>query len=316
MTLHLHPRAAPGDRLRVWVGAFGRTTAPRLSWRLDGAERVPEALAPVCGARPDELAEPGERRAFTGVYEFRGAGIAPGTLHVVEALDDTGERAALECRTLPAEIPGLLENESFNVLLVSCFHADQDRNGLAGTVVSQLNGPYQPHLTLMMGDQVYLDLPVLENFPDSDIPLARKFEASYTRNWTDPLAYAEVLRAAPAVATGDDHEYWNNFPHAAPHLMNTWTAEGRARWAAAARALFGAFQLPQPEGWERAVELEVAPLSLFVMDTRTFRREDRSAVLHPAVLAQLRAWAERVAREGKFGAVLSGQSLFEDPAGV
>lgn len=313
MSVVLHPRAVPAGRIQVWTGVFGASRAPALEWRLDGRPAAPEAVRPLAGARPEGLVEPGEERAFTGVFEFRD-GVEPGSTHTVEVRTGEGERASLTVRSLPAAVPATFD-DPFNVLLVSCFHAAEDRGGAAGTVVSQLKGALRPHLTLLMGDQVYLDLPVQANFPDDEAALARRFEEDYRQNWTGDVGYSQVLRMAPGVHLPDDHEYWNNFPHAAPHIQNTWREGGRGRWRRAALALYEAFQAPAPEGVRRAIELDVDPLSFFLLDSRTFRQEDKVRTLHPDVLAQFQAWAARAAREKKFPVVASGQSFLDEAAG-
>ncbi|WP_447978575.1 hypothetical protein [Candidatus Nitrospira bockiana] len=158
MSLVLYPRVASSGKLRVWVGAFNRTTAPAdLQWEIAG---IPSpavvAVRPLSSVRPDGpggMVGRGEPRAFSGVYEFDG--LQPGTVYDM-ALRTEDETAHLTTRTLPAEVPRRF-GETFNVLLISCFHQAEDRGGLAGTVVSQLKAASKPHLTLLLGDQVYLD---------------------------------------------------------------------------------------------------------------------------------------------------------------
>lgn len=122
---------------------------------------------------------------------------------------------------LPAAVPAGL-GASFNVLLVSCFHQQEDRGGLAGNLVAQLPVNFRPHLLLLLGDQVYLDLPTLTNFRDRVDWLAQKFEEDYTANWRGLAGYAQILEAAPSAAIPDDHEYWNNAPHTSPIIQNTY----------------------------------------------------------------------------------------------
>src|SRR5258705_263898 len=116
---------------------------------------------------PDELLPVGipssnVSRVFTGVYEF--GGLQPDTPCRV-AVSTAGETRTLETRTLPESVPIQLDR-SFNVLLISCFHQAEDRGGIASTVVSQLKATSKPHLTILAGDQVYLDLPTLKDFLD------------------------------------------------------------------------------------------------------------------------------------------------------
>src|SRR5215216_1129678 len=190
MDIILYPRAAAGDRLRVWVGAFQTTLAPALSWFLDEAAAAPIPLREISSVRPDEMLPKGVspdqvKRAFIGVYEF--TGLQPDTLHTVR-VNGGGKTATLETRTMPDAVPDGF-NGQYNVLLVSCFHQAEDRGGLGGIIASQLKSTFKPHLTLLMGDQVYLDLPTLKDFPDDLAWLADKFETDYTLNWRGPLAY-------------------------------------------------------------------------------------------------------------------------------
>jgi hypothetical protein len=74
MSVVLHPRGAGSRRLRVWVGAFNRTTAPALRWLLDGTEAVPTTLRDMSSAREvPAMASAQQPRAFTGLYELGAA---------------------------------------------------------------------------------------------------------------------------------------------------------------------------------------------------------------------------------------------------
>jgi hypothetical protein len=173
-------------------------------------------------------------RGFTGVYEF--PGLSPDTLYTITVQADN-QSATLETRTLPGAVPTELDRW-LNVLLVSCFHQAENRQSRAGIIVSQLQSVVKPHLTLLTGDQVYLDLPTLQDFPDDVAWLAAKFEKAYTLNWRGPLGFTEVLAAAPSLSIPDDHEYWNNFPHPSPFIGNSLTPTGRDRWRQAAQAMY------------------------------------------------------------------------------
>lgn len=316
MDLVLYPRAAPGDRLRVWAGSFRRAQAPELTWWLDGQPATPRALRPISSVRsgdalPKNTPPASVPRAFAGVYEF--ANLQPDTRHEITVQAD-GERASWSLRTLPTQVPNVLDRW-FNVLLVSCFYQGEDVQGVAGTVISELKGAAQPHLTLLVGDQVYLDLPTQVIFPAEPDRLADKFEADYRRNWAGPGGFGQVLAAAPSACIPDDHEYWNNFPNATPVVANTWTAGGRAAWQLAARQLFEGFQRSYDGQLGDAFTLDVAPLSFFLADGRTFRDPDRRFMLSRAGRDQLDAWAQRVIDGRLFGVFVSGQSLFSEPAG-
>lgn len=293
----LHPRAAPPGELQVWLGSTVAPTGRGPEFRLDGVLTRPEVVRPFTA---------GIGGVHTGLFSF--TGITPGSRHVVSAGTGT-ELATLDVRAMPAEVPpdGF---GTFNVLLASCYHRDEDR-GIA-RVLSRLPAP--PDLTLLMGDQVYLDLPTLTNFRSDSVPwLAGKFQRDYVRNYIDPDRYARILHAAPGAALPDDHEYWNNAPHPSPVVPDTWHAQKRANWQRAAGALYDEFQLSS-SGRDRMLTLDVAPLSFFLMDTRTFRRADRTATLHPDTLAQLRSWVDGVIAGSRYGVVVTGQSLLHGPS--
>lgn len=316
MSIVLHPRAAPGDRLRVWVGVFQERRLPELTWELNGTGVVPRALRPIASARPADLLpankQPHEvERAFTGVYEF--AGLEPDTPYVVTVHVD-GRSETLATQTLPVTLPRGFDRW-FNVLLVSCFHQAEDRAGRVGQLVSQLRAGAKPDLTLLMGDQVYLDLPTLQNFPDNAAWLARKFEDDYIANWWGPPGYGHVLAAAPSVSIPDDHEYWNNFPNAATVAQNTWTAGGRDRWRRAAEAMYEGFQLPYPTGLGEAFILDIPPLSFFLADLRHGRSEGTARLMTNEGHEQLEEWVGRLIDRGWFGVFVSGQSLFAEAKG-
>jgi hypothetical protein len=289
-------------------------TAPQLSWTLDGSQTQPAALREIASVRTDDLLPEGippdqVPRTFTGVYEF--TGLQPGTLHWISASAD-GARAELETRTLPSAVPDSMDS-SFNVLLVSCFHAAEDRGGLAGQLVSELKAASAPHLTLLAGDQVYLDLPTLKNFPNDERELAEKFERDYINNWRGPLGYSQILDAAPSVAIPDDHEYWNNYPHSSPIIQNSWTDDGQRRWRKAAQALFAGFQQSYPGELGDSVVIDVPPLSFFMADTRSKRDPDRRFILEEAQHQELTSWVDRLIANGLYGVFVSGQSLFQEP---
>lgn len=318
MDIVLHPRAAPrSDRLRVWIGAFQVTNAPALAWSLDGVAVEPEALRPMSSVRPDDLLPANQPpdaipRTFTGVYEF--SGLQPDSLHAI-SVSAAGSERKLDIRTLPREIPTDLDR-SFNVLLVSCHHSAEDRRGLSGTIVSQMSALTRPQVSILAGDQVYLDLPSLRNFEDDEVWLADKFERDYIENWRGPDGFARVLDAAPSISIPDDHEYWNNFPHPSPFIQNAWNEDSRERWRNAAQAMFRGFQLPYPNNPDNLGEafiLDVHPLSFFIADTRSGKDPGRRFTMTEAEHAQLSEWVDEVIAAKRFGVFVSGQSVFENP---
>src|SRR5215510_9123210 len=316
MDILLYPRVAPADRLRVWIGVFDVTAPPLITWIIDDSPAAPIALRELSSVRPDNLlptdtAPENMPRAFAGVYEF--SGLTPDTLYRIQVTVDN-ESKMLETRTLPDVVPSQLDR-TFNVLLVSCFHQAEDRGGLASTIVSQLKATSLPHMTLLAGDQVYLDLPTLKDFPDNATWLAAKFEQDYTLNWRGPLGYTGVLAAAPRLSIPDDHEYWNNFPHPSPFIGNSLTQAGRDHWREVAQAMYAGFQLPYPAQLGEPVRFEIAPLSFFVADTRSRRDADRHFTMSDEAYQQMDHWVDDTIAKKQFGVFISGQSLFTKAIG-
>jgi hypothetical protein len=314
MAVILYPRAAPPNCLRVWLGVFQATQVLNVQWELDGVVVEPQPLRPIGSVRSDDMLpankQPNEvARAFTGVYEF--GGLQPATRYTVTVQVD-GTKQTLQARTLPLALPQGLDGW-FNVLLVSCFHQPEDRSGRAGQLVAQLRAGAKPHLTFLMGDQVYLDLPTLRVFPDDVAWMADKFEKDYTANWWGPPGYGQILAAAPTVSIPDDHEYWNNFPNPTIVAENTWTEDGQARWRQAAEAMYQGFQLPYPLNLGDPFILDVPPVSFFLADMRHQRLPGTKQTMTPEALDSLDTWVTRVIDQKWFGVFVSGQSLFAEP---
>lgn len=326
MKISLVPRAAPSGCVRIWVGILA-SQAPTLTWLLDGnpvtAARI-HPLRPLVSAIPVELRGALPADNFTGVFEI--GGLHPGTAYKISlsaSAPDATASAELHTRTLPSSVPSVLES-TFNVLLASCFYQAEDKAGLAGVFANQLNGAARPDLTLLLGDQVYLDLPTLANFPNNRTALARRFEGDYRANWQGEAGYSQLLRLAPTASAPDDHEYWNNFPHPSPIVQNSWTQSGRDNWTAAAAALYKAFQFSyEPDAYHHggpaelgdATVINVEPLSFFITDGRSKRDPGRSAVLSARARAQLDHWVSDTIQKRQIGVFITGQSMLDVAVG-
>jgi 3',5'-cyclic AMP phosphodiesterase CpdA len=302
----LHACAAGAGRLRIWLGARERTAAPALSWSLDGQPAQPRPLRPIQSVRSGPFLGGDTPRIFAGLYEFAVAD-APRAFRVGVSLDGAPPVTA-SLRAVPRAVPAGLD-ASFQLMLASCFYADEDRAGVAGVSMDSVLRGCTPDLLLLLGDQVYLDLPPLKNLPDARPALARKFEQDYARNWFDAGAYAKVVHAAPYACVPDDHDYWNNFPMPSVQSQNTWNAAGREAWADVARMLYGHFQHVDPTPVGTPVQFDVEPLSFFLLDSRAWRDPDFQFTMTPQARDALVDWVSRCIRERKLGVFATGQSL-------
>ncbi len=328
---------APGSdptRLRIWLGVFDEHPPERLEWSLDGQ---PLAADEVVDVRPLRHAEPGPRHVQTqsAVVDLRLPADEAGTrpIRTVDVVAVWGGRRAaarpLRVRPLPARIPVGL-GESFRVMLVSCFYRGTDKSGRAGVAAHAIStGPGRPDLVLTVGDQVYLDIPPPGPLHVTASGFAREFEEKYRANWQsdrEGVGYAEILRAAPVAAIPDDHEYWNNYPAqgigGAP-WPSRWFERTRRLWASAAKEMYDVFQLADrpdaPDAY--CYEIDVAPLSIFMMDNRTFRTEvetdegETMRSLRRADLQRFEAWVERmIATPQAVPLLVTGPSLLQPPS--
>ncbi|MGH7388037.1 MAG: hypothetical protein ACREM3_01075 [Candidatus Rokuibacteriota bacterium] len=315
MELACYQLASPPGTIRLWIGAHGVTGAPPVdAWRLDGRPLAPAEITTVRemqSVRDETLVTGDPPRAFSGIYEITGLG---GSTHSTVELTVGGQPLRRRVKPLPARLE--LDGPPLTVLLVSCYHHSTD-GGLYGERLPRIaSGISAPDLCVFMGDQVYLDLPTLQDFHDDPVWLAARFEQDYVRNWFGE-AFARGLGQGPLAFLPDDHEYWNNYPHVSPFIQNSWTPAGQGNWRRAAQALYRGFQLGGDGELGDPLELDVEPLSLFLVDSRSERDADLTRLLSARASERLLAWSVRVATDARLvaGVMVTGQSLLETPVG-
>ncbi|WP_224368590.1 metallophosphatase [Hyalangium versicolor] len=309
----LHACAAGAGRLRVWLGVRERTTAPALNWTLDGLPAQPATLRPIQSVRSGPFLGGDSPRIFAGLYEFPVDANARRAFRVGVSVEGAPP-VLTSLRALPGAVPTALD-QGFHLMLASCFYWEEDKGGLAGASMDSFLRGFTPDLLLLTGDQVYLDLPPIQNLPDARPALARKFEVDYSRNWFEDSAYAKVIHAAPFACVPDDHDYWNNFPMPAVQSQNTWTGPGRAAWGDVARMLYGHFQHVDSTPVGTPVQFDVDPLSFFLLDARSFRDANFQRTMTDEARSALTAWVDRCIQQRKLGVFATGQSLPMPKAG-
>ncbi len=305
-----YAQACKPDAVQIWVGLYGHADPAPASLSV-GGRSVSGAFTPIHD----------ETRAPDGVLlnhraVLRVDGLAPATPYraVVAA---GGEQAVVQTRTLPAQLPATLDG-SVNILLFSCYYQPEDASGLVDTLAARLPQPL--HLTLLMGDQIYGDLPLFNALPADPGAAARVLGAKYRANWASrelgPGGIGRILARAPVLCVADDHEYWNNYPFHQAQLPATWTPEGRQAWGEAARALYEDYQLGSlPPTY--AARLDIGPLKILTLDMRSFRDGNLTDLLPAGGVSALQQWAAdlggaRQAGQPAFGLLCSGQALFVD----
>lgn len=309
--LSAYVQAGPPRTLTIWVGIFGVAAEPPLpALELQGAAVQSQVIAPV------KKIDDGTGRNYRAI--LRVTGLEPATEYEVTVVVGS-ERWSLPAATLPEAIPQTLEGRAFNVLLCSCYSQPEDGSGLLGNIVSQIK--LKPDLTLMLGDQIYGDLPLDERLPGDADGVARKIGDKYFHNWTSSqlgtAGLETVLRRAPVLCVADDHEYWNNYPFPQTQLRKTWDKDDRDQWAAVAKQLYEDYELAGPAGGTQRLEIE--PLSLLVVDMRSTRDDEFKSLVSDDTLKEMQQWVDDLVDaknrgEPRFGLLASGQALFAAPA--
>ncbi len=255
-------------------------------------------------------------RAFTGLYEF--SGVSEGAHRV--SVNFPGGQAEVSTRTTAALLPRSSEG-TFNVLLASCFYRREANRDAMRATLSRIARVARPHMSVLMGDQVYLDLPTFQNFQDDQPSLASKFEENYLANWVSDATrdksrgFYDLLQMAPAVHLPDDHEYYNNAPHGATVVQNSWDPNSRARWLKAASRMYEAFQAPSGDVQENSYRVDVAPVSFLFMDSRSDRQQDRSRAFAVDAVNTIDTWVDRLNQNRLVGVFATGQPLLAPAVG-
>lgn len=317
--------------LRIWVGIHADSPIGelQLNWQLNG---VP--LQPLQAPSPwKDTWQVGKDFFRSGVFYLPASASLSQTESTL-VLTVNQVRIARRVRHRPQQVPADL-GKTLNILLLSCYHNDTDAAGKAGEILSQW--PDKPDLVLLAGDQVYLDLPVFVDFKDDQAWLEQRFFQEYRKNWFGTVGFAatrglakgfsRILALGPIAAIPDDHEYWNNAPLQAPHIQNSWRESGRERWIKASEKALEYFQAGDlPLGTTRTIEF--APLSIFVLDTRSQRNiggigdtfksdhlKQYGALIKSGQMHAFSAWtamlkASATTANPVYGVLLTGQSLF------
>lgn len=326
MRLTAHAQARPGDALTLWVGVFGAADPPLPRFVVAGvvtAPRAPLAWFPIRDGSADA------NNGSAQNHQLRATLPLPAGVERFDVRVEVDGAAPCEFRSaaLPTVLSGDRERP-FNLLLCSCYYQPNDKGTLLRDTVARI--PQEIDLTLMAGDQVYLDLPTGENLPDTAPALARALGRKYERNWSaaslvDSHGRAipgldAVLQRAPVVCLPDDHEYWNNFPFFQAQLGNLYSAAGRRRWTDAAQALFEDYQLGGAPGGSATREIEVAPIRMLFLDLRSRRDGAFDRMTDAAGEQALRDWTERLIADRQHGPAIgllsSGQALLIDTPGA
>ena len=307
------------DELLLWVGVLG-VEAPSLPcFQIDGQVVHPVAINYPFEPLGDEvLNDCGRPLNHRAIFSFQW----PDTAERFAITVTMGARTVmLTSKRPPTTLPTKNEN-SFNVLLTSCYYQPNDRARSLAQLTSAIKPA--PDFTLLAGDQVYLDLPSQQNLPREKNSLARALGKKYQYNWfCDELSQpglAKVLGHGPVLCIPDDHEFWNNFPLFQVQLINTHRVCDRDNWRDAALRLYERYQMSpaQSQGFYR---WDLAPLSMLFLDGRTCRDSGGGSMFNRATHAAIKQWKDDLLLRKKnnqpaVGLLSSGQALVIEKPGM
>ena len=169
-------------------------------------------------------------------------------------------------------MPDRIPDDGMSFIFASCYWNKDDKAHVQKAMNSILKFEKpRPAFKLLIGDQIYLDVPFPKHLP-SKKNHAEQIANRYYDYWGDP-DYREMMLATPNFFVCDDHEFWNNFPERQPQLIPTWSKTSREQYQDIAQAYYESFQRRlNPAGnsieW---VQFEIDPASFFIMDSRSKR---------------------------------------------
>jgi hypothetical protein len=306
------------DELLIWVGVLGVATPPAVAFEIHG-----QAIAPCAQPAPfeplgDEVCDTYDRPLnHRAIFAFPW----PATSERFAVTVIAGDQRVVLTSKRPLQALPAKNSDSFNLLLSSCYYQPNDKSRALTDLIKAIKPA--PDFTVLAGDQVYLDLPSLQNLPEDKARLAQALGKKYQVNWfSNPLnqpGLADVLSHGPVLCIPDDHEYWNNFPYFQVQLPNTHWPKDRANWRELATRLYQRYQMSpaQSAGFFRQ---DIAPLSMLFLDGRTHRDDDGTHMFNVQTRNAISEWKNDLLKrkenhEPAIGLLSSGQALLIEKPG-
>lgn len=317
MQLFAYNQIGEPDELLIWVGVLGVASPPIVEFEILGQIifASPQSIdfEPLGDGVCDIYNRPLNHRA---IFKLRW----PATSERFAVTVIAGNQHCVLTSKRPAQALPAKNSDSFNLLLSSCYYQPNDKSRALTDLISAIKPA--PDFTVLAGDQVYLDLPSLQNLPRDKTRLAQVLGKKYQVNWFsdsfDQPGLAGLLSHGPVLCIADDHEYWNNFPYFQVQLPNTHRPSDRANWRALARRLYEAYQMSpaQSAGYFRQ---DIAPLSMLFLDGRTHRDDKGVHMFNAQTRAAITEWKKDLLKrknnhQAAVGLLSSGQALLiEEP---
>ncbi|HSC67853.1 MAG TPA: alkaline phosphatase D family protein [Cellvibrio sp.] len=318
MQLFAYNQVGRPDELLIWVGVLGVADPPALSFEIFSQSVVPRAQPAEFEPLGDEVCDSsGQPLNHRAIFAFAW----PATHERFSVTVIAGnERVTLTSKRPPVALPDK-NSDSFNMLLSSCYYQPNDKSHALADIIKTIKPA--PDFNLLAGDQVYLDLPSLQNLPGDKMRLAQALGKKYQVNWFSTAinqpGLADILLHGPVLCIPDDHEYWNNFPFFQAQLNNTHREADRNNWRELATRLYERYQMSpaQSAGFFRQ---DIAPLSMLFLDGRTYRDDQGKHMFNAQTRAAIVQWKnDLLARKNNhlptIGLLNSGQALLIEKPG-
>lgn len=300
----LVPGHLSDSHLSAWMLLPPGASAPNLRVRAVATQAVVDATLGPPRSLPESLSS---WRWLAATFP----GLAGDREYVIES-QQPGAPWKDECvaRTLPSSLPA----EGLTFAIGSCFYKENDQG--VGAALRRLAHSHRPRFKLLLGDQVYADVPWHAGSPMDR--MRRDYFERYLEYWRHG-SYSAWLQATPNMTTFDDHEYWNNFPERAIWLSRSSAANAPLTRAAALEAL-ETFQTPlnPPSAGHRTwYSFEAAGIPFMVADVRSWR-DAFGTTPQPGFLgsggqlADIEGWCSGLRSPG---VLVLGQPLLQSPAG-
>jgi len=224
--------------------------------------------------------------------------------HPVHSLQQAGQ---CEFKTLPERIGGA--DDPFTLLIGSCYHQRGDDDQVARTFQALWDDDDlpTPDLTVLAGDQVYLDVGWGPLLARGESGIRRHILECYERHWR---SLQPVLSRGATWMMSDDHELWNDYPDLSwtnPLLLRFHFGQFKSRWEKTALEAIERIQ----NGREIRTRDIGSDLSIMTLDARLGRTSDR--LFRDSVLDQALDWIRTLTRPG---VIVLTQPLTEPPGGL
>jgi len=204
--------------------------------------------------------------------------------------------------TLPSSLPGP-NQRPFTIGLGSCFYSHRDGGQAAASYKALYERKQKIDLTILAGDQVYLDIGFdsLSLWPSE---IRQRIADDYAEHWQ---ALGSILSRGGTWMLPDDHEYWNDYPFydsLIPTLLALKISHVRSNWKRASNDAVKNIQRTKLVDF-----LEIGDdLSICFADTRSKRK--KSGFLPKDAFRSVTDWAENLESPG---VLVTSQPLIVKP---